>query len=188
MGLNTTLLIFKNIPSDKVEEKMYEIFKLLNLGIVNSIFDVEFSRKSSLIYSNQENIGVTYFEGNLIFENSFSKFTTYSKPCIIQNTSNYSPIFHILILDTTDISSYEIYLNGSYFYKSFGLEDLDFSFLDEHGFDQDQKKESCLKTDESLEPELLQFIKSFNYYDIVNQKFSVFETIDLEDHKPLLTK
>ena len=188
MGLNTTLLIFKNIPSDKVEEKTYQIFKLLNLKIVNRIFDVEFSRKSSLIYSNQENIGVTYFEGSLIFENSFSKFMTYSKPCIIQYMSNYNPIFHILISDTTDTSSYEIYLNGSYFYKNFGFEDIDISFLDKYGFDQDEERGSCLKTNESLEPELLQFIKSFNYYDVVNQKFSVFETIDLQEHKPSPTK
>ena len=181
MGLNTTLLIFKNIPSDKVEEKTYQIFKLLNLKIVNSIFDVEFSRKSSLIYSNQENIGVTYFEGSLIFENSFSKFMTYSKPCIIQDMSNYNPIFHILISDTTDTSSYEIYLNGGYFYKNSGFEDIDFSFLDEYGFDQDEEREFCLKTDKNLEPELLQFIKSFDYYNVVNQTFSVFETIDLED-------
>lgn len=181
MGLNTTLLIFKNIASDKIEEKTYEIFKLLNLEIVNSVFNVESSQKSSLLYSNQENIGVTYFEGNLIFENSYSKFMTYSKPCIIQDMSNYSPIFHVLISDTTETSSYEIYLNRSYFCKSFGLEDWDFSFLDETDSDQDEEIESCLKTDESLEPELLQFIKSFNYYDVVNQKFSVFETIDLEE-------
>ena len=185
MGLNTNLLVFKNIPSNKVEEKTYEILRLLNLEIVSSKCDIDFSLKSSLIYSNQNSIAVTYFEGDLLFESSCSKFMTYTKPCIIQDMSNLRPIFHICISDTTNTSSYEIYQDGNYFDKSFGFEDIDFSFLYEDGLELEEEKESCLKKDENLESALTEFIESFDYYDILNQKISIFETIDLEDKNNL---
>ncbi len=64
MGLNTTLLIFKNIASDKIEEKTYEIFKLLNLEIVNSVFNVESSQKSSLLYFTSSRFSTRWRQGS----------------------------------------------------------------------------------------------------------------------------
>jgi hypothetical protein len=179
MSLNTNLLIIENVDFDSILEKSRNIIESLNLKILVEILDIDWLKKDELLSTNQNIIAVTYFNKKLIFENNFNKFSSYTRPCILQGLSRKDSIFEINISSTTDISNYSIYRNEKYFNKTFGIEDIDFSLFDNDNNDILQNN-SCLNIEPNLEKLLDEFVQGFEYDDIIKQTFFVFECKDLE--------
>ena len=180
MGLNTSLLIIKNITDEHV---INDIFHLLNFNVIKTHVQVDWRKKATFLYQNQESIAYILINDTLYLECTYNVFSTYSKPLILQELGKRFEIFIVDISDTVDISSYSIFKNGKYFSKTYGLEDWDLSFLEEEEVIEthEQKSSSSLIDDPQLSVHLETFIENFDYDILVDKIFNIVEIENLED-------
>jgi hypothetical protein len=179
MGLNTDFMIFKNISPADIFEKTKTILTTLKFETISKLDSQDYPEKAGILYHNNNSIAITYFNGDLIFEHGSNIFEAFSRPFILKKLSKINDIFLVTIADTIDASFYTVYSNEENFSKSFGMEDLDLSFLDSES--EAQPYDSYFTENKQLEPLLDEFIKSFRYDDILNQKCDVWKIKDLEE-------
>jgi hypothetical protein len=179
MGLNTDFMVFKNISSENISEKTKNILSTLKFETISKLDLQDFAEKARILYNNTDSIAITYFNGNLVFEHRSNIFEIFSRPLILKDLSKINDIFLVTIADTIDASIYSVYSNGDFFSKSFGMEDIDLSFLDSEN--DIQPYDSYFVENKHLEPLLDEFIKAFDYENIFEQKCEVWNIKDLEE-------
>jgi hypothetical protein len=179
MGLNTDFMVFKNISPENIFEKTKNILSTLRFEIISKLDSQDYAEKAGILYDTNNNIATTYFNGDLIFEHGFNIFEIFSRPLILKELSKINDIFLVTIADTIDASIYSVYSSGDSFSKSFGMEDIDLSFLDSEN--DIQPYDSYFVENKHLEPLLDEFIKVFSYDRIFEQKCNIWNVKDLEE-------
>jgi hypothetical protein len=103
MGLNTNVLILKNVPEHNYYSFAKEFLLSLDFQITNEFGILNDLDKSNLLYQNQNTIAITYLKGDLYFEDYLNKFVWYSRNCLLQQYGYKQEVFHVEICSTVDI-------------------------------------------------------------------------------------